>query len=62
MYRHLKVVHDDPEPYMCVYKSCGQRFESSKSLREHVNSSHRWDTEERNHQWVEVRIKCSGRE
>ena len=43
MYRHLKVVHDDPEPYMCVYKSCGHRFESSKSLREHVNSSHRWD-------------------
>ena len=42
MYRHLKVVHDDPEPYICVYKSCGKRFESSKNLREHVNSSHRY--------------------
>ena len=41
MYRHLKVVHDDPEPYICVYKSCKERFESSKALREHVNSSHR---------------------
>ena len=41
MYRHLKVVHDDPEPYICVYKSCTQRFDSSKNLREHVNSSHR---------------------
>ena len=41
MYRHLKVVHDDEEPYICVYKSCKERFASSKALREHVNSSHR---------------------
>merc|ERR1719189_1810921 len=41
MYRHLKVVHDDDNPYICVYKNCSGRFESSKMLREHVNRVHR---------------------
>ena len=41
MYRHLKVVHDDEQPYICVYKNCTERYESSKNLRDHVNKAHR---------------------
>ena len=41
LYRHLKDVHDDDCPYICVYKNCSDRYSSSKQLREHVNKSHR---------------------
>ena len=37
----LQVVHDDEQPYICVYRGCNERYESSKELREHVNNTHR---------------------
>jgi len=44
MYRHMKIVHGDPEPYLCVYKNCELKFKESKKLRAHVGEVHKTET------------------
>eukprot|EP00088_Acartia_fossae_P007779 TRINITY_DN13649_c0_g1_i1.p1 TRINITY_DN13649_c0_g1~~TRINITY_DN13649_c0_g1_i1.p1 ORF type:complete len:359 (-),score=60.81 TRINITY_DN13649_c0_g1_i1:215-1240(-) len=60
MYRHLKVVHNDPTPYVCYYKNCDQaKFKENKALREHIREAHKKQSVEKELDDLEtLKFKC----